>query len=117
MRAAEHWFRRAAYPIVAVAPSNIVCVLAGATGMRTIPFLVTNFGGTAVRMGLIWWIGDVFSEPLLDAVDFIARYRWWFTGVTVALVAWSVWRGRRTGTSPIETLDEAEAEPRAGGMA
>jgi membrane protein DedA with SNARE-associated domain len=110
VRTAEQWFRRAAYPIVAIAPSNLICTLAGATGMPPVPFLITNFAGTVARMALIWWIGDVFSEPLLDVVDFIADYRWWFTGLTVLLVAWSVWQGRRSGTSPIETLEEAEAE-------
>lgn len=110
VRVAEAWFRRAAYPIVAITPNNIICVLAGATGMPPVPFLVANLGGTAVRMVLIWWIGDMFSEPLLDAVGFIGEYRWWFTGSTVLLVAWSLWRGRRSGTTPIESLDEAEAE-------
>jgi membrane protein DedA with SNARE-associated domain len=110
VRTAEAWFRRAAYPIVAITPNNIICVLAGATGMRPVGFLVANLGGTAVRMVLIWWIGDMFSEPLLDAVGFIGEYRWWFTGVSVALVAWSVWRGRRAGTTPIESLGEVEEE-------
>ena len=110
VRSAERWFRRASYPIVAIAPNNMICVLAGATGMPPVPFLITNFGGTVARMALIWWVGTVFSEPLLDVVDFVADYRWWFTGATVAIVAFSVWRGRRAGTSPIESLDEVEEE-------
>jgi membrane protein DedA with SNARE-associated domain len=110
VRALERWFRRAAYPIVAVAPNNIVCVLAGASGMSIVGFLVANLGGTAARMVLIWWVGDVFSEPLLDIVDFVSRYRWLLTGVTIAIVAVSIWRARRRRTSEIETVDEIAAE-------
>lgn len=110
VRAIERWFRRLAYPVVLVAPNNVVCVLAGATGMSVPGFLLANLGGTALRMALIWFLGDVFSEPLLDVVDIIADYRWWFTGMTVALVALSIWRARRRGTSDLETVQEVEAE-------
>lgn len=110
VRTLERWFRRAAYPVVAVAPNNIVCVLAGASHMPPGWFLLANLGGTALRMGLIWWLGDVFSEPLLDVVEFVNDNRWWFTALTVAIVVLSVWRGRRRGTSAIESVDEVERE-------
>jgi membrane protein DedA with SNARE-associated domain len=110
LRMLERWFRRAAYPIVAVAPNNFVCVLAGASGMSVVGFLVANLGGTAARMVLISWVGDVFSEPLLDVVDFVGRYRWWLTGVTVVIVVVSVWRARRRHASAIETVDEVAEE-------
>ena len=110
VRALERWFRRAAYPVVAIAPNNLVCVLAGATGMPAPGFFLANFGGTAVRMVLIWWAGEVFSEPLLDVVDFVARYRWWFTALTVAIVILSIRRARRSRTSEIETVDEVAGD-------
>jgi len=59
---------------------------------------------------LIWWLGDVFSEPLLDVIDFVGRYRWMFTAGTVLLVAGSVWRARHRGRSEIETVDEVADE-------
>jgi membrane protein DedA with SNARE-associated domain len=110
VRAIERWFRRLAYPVVLVAPNSLVCVLAGATGMSVPGFLIANLGGTALRMVLIWFLGDIFSEPLLDVVGFIADYRWWFTGITIVLVAFSIWRARRAGTSDLETVEEVEAE-------
>lgn len=120
VRRLERWFRRAAYPIVAIAPNNIVCVLAGAAGMSVVGFLVANLAGTAVRMILIWWIGDVFSEPLLDVIDFVGRYRWILTAISVVVVVASVVRARRKHRSEIETVDEVadelealEAEPDA----
>jgi membrane protein DedA with SNARE-associated domain len=110
VRRLETWFRRAAYPVVVIAPNNIICVLAGAAGMPPLWFAVANFGGTALRLGLIWWLGDVFSEPLLDVVEFVSDYRWWFTGVTAAIVVLSIWRAKRAGRLPIEPIDEIEAE-------
>jgi membrane protein DedA with SNARE-associated domain len=110
VQTAERWFRKASHPIVAVAPNNLVCVLAGATGMRTAPFLVLNLGGTAARMALVVWVGDLFSDQLLDVTDFVGRYRWWLTGISVSLVTISLWRARHTGRSEIETVGEVEAE-------
>jgi membrane protein DedA with SNARE-associated domain len=110
VRTLERWFRRAAYPIVAIAPNNIVCVLAGASGMSVLGFMVANLGGTAIRMVLIFWLGDVFSEPLLDVVELIGRYRWYLTAATIVIVVVSVWRARDKGTSQIETVDEVADE-------
>jgi membrane protein DedA with SNARE-associated domain len=87
-----------------------VCVLAGASGMSVLGFVIANLGGTALRMILIFWLGDVFSDPLLDVVDFIGRYRWYFTALTVVLVLASVWRARARGTSELETVDEVADE-------
>jgi len=110
VRSIERWFRRAAYPIVAIAPNNMICTLAAASGMSVPGFAIANFGGTVVRLVLIWWVGEAFSEPLLDAVDFVARYRWWFTLATIVIVAASVQRARRRDASPIETVDEIAEE-------
>ena len=106
VRALERGFRRAAYPIVVITPNNIICTLAGATGMSVPGFVIANFGGTALRLVLIWWLGDVFSEPLLDVVDFVGRYRLWFTLATIVIVVVSVRRARRRHESTIETIDE-----------
>jgi membrane protein DedA with SNARE-associated domain len=113
----ERWFRRASYPLVAVMPSGLVCALSGAAGLSVPVFLVLNVVGTMVRVTLIWWLGDVFSEPLLDVVGFVARYQWWLTGATVVIVtSWLLWSGHR-GRLRIETpahveeeLEEFEAE-------
>ncbi len=106
----ERWFQRAAYPVVAIAPNNLICTLAGASRMPVRGFLIANITGTVARMLLIWWLGSIFSEPLKDIANFIGEYRWYFTALTVALVAYSIYRGRKRGTSPIETIDEAVHE-------
>lgn len=107
---AERWFRRASYPIVAFSPSSIICALAGATGMPAVPFFITNVAGTIARMTLIWWIGDVFSEPLLEVVDFVRDYSVWLTGLTLVIVVFAFRRGRKRGTTLVESVDEAAKE-------
>jgi membrane protein DedA with SNARE-associated domain len=106
----ERWFRRAAYPLVALLPNNLICVLSGAAGMNVPTFMVLNLGGTAIRVALIWWLGDVFSEPLLEIVDFVGRYQWWFTGATVVLTFAWLWRAGRKGRLGIETPGEVVEE-------
>lgn len=110
VRALERGFRRASYPIVVLASNNMICTLAGATGMSVPGFVIANFGGTVLRLVLIWWVGEAFSEPLLEVIDFVGRYRWWFTLATIVIVAWSVRRARRRHESAIETVDEIAEE-------
>jgi membrane protein DedA with SNARE-associated domain len=106
----ERWFRRAAYPLVAIMPSSLICALSGAAGLSIPAFVALNVTGTVVRVALIWWLGDVFSDPLLEVVDFIARYQWWFTGGSILLTfAWLMWAGRR-GRLPIESPGQVEEE-------
>lgn len=110
VRAIEQWFRRASYVIIAVSPNNLLCVLAGGSGMAFGVFLAVHAAGSVVRLALIWWIGDAFSDPITDLTEFIGRYRWWFTALTTAIVVISLWRARRAGRSEIETVDEVAEE-------
>jgi len=106
----ERAFRRGAYVVVAVWPINVVCLLAGATKMRPVPFFALNITGTVVRISLIFFLGDLLSEPLTDIATFIARYQWYLTPITFVIVAISLWRQGRRGRIPIESVDELEAE-------
>jgi membrane protein DedA with SNARE-associated domain len=106
----ERAFRRGAYVVVAVWPINVVCLLAGATKMRPVPFFALNISGTIVRITLIFFLGDLLSEPLTDIASFIGRYQWYLTPITFVIVAVSVWRQGRRGRSPIESVDELQAE-------
>jgi membrane protein DedA with SNARE-associated domain len=110
LRTVERAFRRGAYVVVAVWPINIVCLLAGATKMRPLPFFALNITGTIVRITLIFFLGDLLSAPLHDIADFIGRYQWYLTPITFVLVALSVWRQSRKGRGPVESVDELQAE-------
>jgi len=106
----ERWFRRAAYPLIVLIPNNLICVLSGASGLSIRAFVALNLSGTIARVALIWWLGDVFREPLLDVVDFIGRYQWQFTiGSFLLTFAWLLWAGRK-GRLSLETPGAVEEE-------
>jgi len=110
LKTIERFFRRGAYVVVAVWPINVVCVLAGATKMRPVAFFSLNITGTIVRIGLIFWLGDVLADPLRDIASFITTYQWYLTPITFLLVAVSLWRQGRRGRGPVESIDELQAE-------
>jgi membrane protein DedA with SNARE-associated domain len=104
----EKFFAKASYVIVVVAPNLYVCILAGATGMRPRVFFTLNILGTVGRLALVWWAGDVFEEELDGVLDFIAENRLWLLGLSVVVVGFQVWRGRKSGA--LETVGEIEDE-------
>ena len=57
-------FRRAAYPIIFIAPSSIVSTLAAATGIRPATFFGLNLSGTAVRLVLVWYVGGLVEDQV-----------------------------------------------------
>ena len=110
LRTVERLFRRGAYVVVAVWPINIVCVLAGATKMRPLPFFALNITGTVMRITLIFFLGDLLSAPLHDIAGFISRYQWYLTPITFVAVAISLVLQGRKGRGTVESVDELQAE-------
>jgi membrane protein DedA with SNARE-associated domain len=106
----EDWFKKAAYPMVAIAPNAIISLLAGASKMKASVFLVLNLGGTIVTLILLRIFGDVFSGPLDTVLDFLRRYQWPLTALSVVLVAFLVITGKKSGTSDIGSITEMERE-------
>jgi membrane protein DedA with SNARE-associated domain len=86
MRQVERWFGRAGYPLVFVAPNNLVCLFAGASGMSVAGFLAANLSGTIVRLYLIRRVGEAFEGPLDDVLGFLADYRIPLLILSVAVV-------------------------------
>ncbi|HEX2700071.1 MAG TPA: hypothetical protein VHM89_07700 [Acidimicrobiales bacterium] len=106
----EGWFKKAAYPMVAIAPNPIICVLAGASKMKTGAFVVLNVSGTIVTIVLLRIFGDAFSSPLESVLRFLRRYQWQLTVVSVALVVVQIVMARRSGTSDLESVSSLERE-------
>jgi membrane protein DedA with SNARE-associated domain len=104
----ERFFARTSHVAVALVPNQWICLLAGATKMRVWVFAVLNVGGTVVRVTLIWWLGDVFSDPLLAANDWIGDHRLQLTIATFAIVMIGVWRSMRRGEPLVETPADLE---------
>ena len=106
LRAMERFFAKAAYPLVFLAPNNYFCLFAGASRMPPPAFLVLNVGGTVARLVAIRAVGDLFDEPIDDVLDFLQRYRWPLTALTVTIVAVQVALDRRSGTGELAALSE-----------
>lgn len=110
IRAMERGFGAAAYPMVAIFPNALICMLAGASRMRTWVFLVLNIGGTFVSMLLLRVFGETFSGPIERLLSFFARYRWQIVAISAAVVVFSVVRNRRQGRGELESPSELERE-------
>ncbi len=113
----EDLFRKASYALVVIAPNNPICLLAGAAGMRPVVFFTLNFVGTIGRLILIVWLGETFEAPIDWVLDFIQDYRWYLLAITVSIVAVTVIRELRQGTSEVgqlkqlgDTLEHADTD-------
>jgi len=73
LRIDERLFRRGAYVVVAVWPINVVCLLAGATKMRPVPFFVLNITGTIYLAGtFICVIGGLYWKRANTSGGYLA---------------------------------------------
>lgn len=117
MREAEGWFSKAAYPLVAIAPNNFICLFAGASGMSVPGFFAVNMVGTAVRLYLLRVVGDAFSSPLGEVTHWIGENRLLVFAVSASLLAFSIWSERRAAgeseLGQLAHLDEEIAEAQA----
>ena len=118
----ERMFRKAGYVMIAVLPNNWICLLAGATGIAWMPFLIVNVVGTVVRMTLIRVLGDAFSDPILKFNNWIGDNRAWITIITVGIVVITIATSMRKGRTPLETpteladeLEQAESDDETSG--
>jgi membrane protein DedA with SNARE-associated domain len=113
----EKGYAKAAWPMVAIFPNAMICMLAGASGMSPTLFLVLNVGGTLASMVVLRTFGDIFETPLKSFTHFLDRYRWQLIAVSAVLVVISIVMQRLQGTSelesPAELADELEAEASA----
>jgi len=110
LRQWERWFVKAAYPLVAIAPNNIICLFAGSAGMRPRAFITLNVAGTFARLYLIRWLGDAFSRPIDWVLDFVADYRLPLTGVAIAVVVISILGDRRSGKGDLEAIAKLDTD-------
>jgi membrane protein DedA with SNARE-associated domain len=115
MRQVERWFGRAAYPLVFVAPNNLICLMAGAAGMGVGSFFAVNMAGTLVRLFLIRRVGEAFEAPIDDLLGFLADYRVPLLILSVVLVGATTLFEMRRGEGEIEAVlhldDDLEPEP------
>ncbi len=110
VRVWEKGFTKASYPLVFLAPNNIICLFAGASGMPLPAFIVLNVTGTIGRLYLLRVVGDVFADPISSVLDFFGHYRWPLLALSVGTVALVLLLERRKGKGEILELLELEQE-------
>ncbi|MBA2497346.1 MAG: hypothetical protein H0V33_09690 [Acidimicrobiia bacterium] len=110
VRFVEKVFARARGPLVFLFPGLLVCVLAGATGMRTRTFLALNLAGTVAVVLALRAFADPL-EPVIEPVtDFVEANQTWLTVVTALLVVlWLAWQ-RARGRSELTTARTLERD-------
>lgn len=89
-----HWV---GWLLVALVPGGVVCVLAGASRMRTAVFLLLNVAGTVATILALRRFGDVFAGPLEAVLEILADNVVVLTGLSILLTAVYVLRRRRRG--------------------
>lgn len=106
----EQGFAKASWPMVAVFPNALICMLAGASAMPAWLFVLLNVGGTVVAMVVLRAFGDVFSSPVEAVTGFLSDYRVPIMAVSAVLVGLNIVLNRRKGTSDLESVREIERE-------
>lgn len=87
-----HWV---GWLLVALVPGGVVCVLAGASRMRTAVFLLLNVAGTVATILALRRFGNVFAGPLDVVLEALADNVVVLTGLSILLTAVYVLRRRR----------------------
>lgn len=102
----EALFKRIGPAIVFLAPNNIVCALAGATGMKVRTFFVLNVLGTLFRLATIRRLGESLESPIGSVTDWIGEHRIWVLGFSAAALAWTIFGEFRGEDSELQTLKD-----------
>jgi membrane protein DedA with SNARE-associated domain len=113
LRSAEGWFGKAAYPMVALAPNNFICLFAGSYGMSPLAFVLLNVFGTIGRLWALRAFGKAFSSPVSEVSGFVQDHRLPIFVASLVLLSLSIWSERRAGGTDIEALDQIEREAEA----
>lgn len=98
------YFRRFALPLIFIMPNNIICALAGATGVKVRAFVIANVTGTIARLFLIRQFSSYFAEPIGGVTGFVGRYRTPILIISVLAVAWTIFGEFRGNNSEVRTL-------------
>ncbi len=79
----QRWFGKGAPVATFTFPSGIVCLLAGSSGMRPVPFTGLSVGGILLRLVGVRILATVFRPQLAAVLRFIARNEVWLLALTL----------------------------------
>jgi hypothetical protein len=100
--------RKILYPLAFLAPNTWVALLCGAARLPLVTFVALNAAGTAARLLLFRWIGDVFRSEIQSIVDFVSRYQWPATLISVVVVLVGIAIQFRRGRGEVFGLTKLE---------
>ena len=110
---AQAGFKRYAAPLIIFFPNNVICMLAGASGIGVGMFVALNAFGTAARLLLIRQFGNIFGGQLNSATDWISEYRIPIFLLSAVLIGWTVFREFGGEESEVKALIDLEMHPEA----
>lgn len=113
VRDIEKWFGAWAYAFIIFMPNNIISALSGAAGIRVRTFFALNMTGTAIRLVLVWKLGETLQLPISKLLDWISTYQKPIMIVSAILVAWTIFgefRGNNGELASLKDLTEGEED-------
>lgn len=110
VRAIERAFTKAAPVMVFILPGLPVCVLAGATGMNPIVFLVLNVVGTITMVTILYQLAEVLDGPLGAINGFYSDHTLTIFIVTFVLLGLYLVSQQLQGKCDIQSVSKMEAE-------
>jgi len=108
---AQGGFKRYAGPLIVLFPNNVICMLAGASGIGVGMFVMLNAFGTAARLALLCQFGNIFSGQINSVVDWIDDYRIPILIVSALAIGWTVFGEFRGEDSEVKALIDLERHP------
>lgn len=103
-------FRRWAAPLIILFPNNVVCMMAGASGIGVGMFIALNAFGTTMRLILIRQFGNIFSGQLSTATGWITEYRIPIFIVSAILIGWTIKKEFSGEDSEVKGLIDLERD-------
>lgn len=113
VRDIEKWFGTWAYAFIVFMPNNIISALSGAAGIRVRTFFALNMTGTAIRLVLVWKLGEAFESPINKVLGGVSSYQKPIMIVSALLVAWTIFgefRGNNGELSSLRDLTEGDLD-------
>jgi len=112
VRRIERLVRGAVYPMVFASPTALVCIVAGAMGVRPEVFVAVAATGSLCVGALTHLAGDALAEPIADVVRTFQRHALGATLTATAIAALAAarhaWAGRR---APPEAARRSQPPP------
>jgi hypothetical protein len=105
--------RKIIYPLAFIMPNNWVSLLCGASSIPFGTFAVLNISGTLTRLFICRWIASLFESEIRSIAEWVGRYAWPITAVSIVVVGLGIAFQFRRGSGEIVGLvhlDEIEPE-------